>query len=195
MPENLPGDVDPDTVEDRGFSFSVPDSKPRYDYKRIGAGILIGLAIVGIFVFSLTDLSSVLLPMDDRYLQVLVPETEDGAEAIILSALVDELDGNTLSVSGTITNNAIVPLENVMAVVAVEETTGRFPANVEVPIDPLLIEPGESGTFSMSVTLPQKPHTYRVRFQLQHGPFVPHRDERAGPAVPQERETIRLNIN
>jgi hypothetical protein len=183
--------------EEREFSLDVPESNPRFDYRRIGAGVVAGLAIVAIGVFSVTDLSQVLLPMDDRYLAVLVPETEDGTEPFVLNELSNELNGNSLAVSGRLTNNSIEAVEYVVAVISVVETTGRFPASVEVPVDPPLLEPGESGAFSMSVTLPQKPNSYSVRFKLQNGPFVPHRDERVSQFAPanSDVETIRLNLN
>ena len=60
------------------FSLDVPGSKPRFDYLRMVAGVFVGLAIVGIVLFSVTDLSSLILPMEDRYLDVLLPPTEDG---------------------------------------------------------------------------------------------------------------------
>ncbi len=162
-----------------GFLLDVPGSKPKFDYLRMGAGIIAGLVIVGIVLFSLTDLSSVVLPMDDRYLDVLIPATADGAEPFTLNELNHELEEKTLSVAGWMTNRSEVEVENVVAVITARETTGRFPATLEIPIDPGLIPPDGTGMFSMTVTLREKPNNYSIRFKLENGPFVPHRDDRA----------------
>jgi hypothetical protein len=155
------------------------------------------VAIVGIVVFSLTDLSSALLPMDDAYLGVLVPRTEDGSLPFVLEELSHDLSGNSLAVSGRVTNNSVRDLDGVLAVVRVEETTGRFPATLEIPVDPSPLPAGESGRFETSVTLPQQPDEYSVRFRLQDGPFVPHVDNRTARrqiTVPNDGEPIRLTI-
>ena len=77
--------VDASGAEEAGddpFSLDLPGGKPRFDYLRIIAGTFIGLVIVGIVLFSVTDLSSLILPMEDRYLDVLVPPTETWKIAI-----------------------------------------------------------------------------------------------------------------
>ena len=160
------------------FSLDLPGSKPRFDYLRIVSGTFIGLVIVGIVLFSVTDLSSLILPMEDRYLDVLVPPTEDGTEPFILDELEQRLNGNTLSVDGRVTNVSSDEVENVVAVIRAEDTTGRFPATLEIPVVPSILAPGDTGSFSMTVTLREKPNGYSVRFKLENGPFVPHRDER-----------------
>jgi len=163
------------------FSLPFLGARSRFDYPRMGAGILVGLAILAIGVFSLTDLSAMLLPMDDTYLNVLRPTAEDGSPyAFVLNELDNQLDGRSLSVAGRMTNNSAESLEDVLAVISIEETSGRFPATLEIPVAPSPLEPGESGVFSMSVTLRQAPIRYKVQFKLQHGPFVLHTDER-GP--------------
>ena len=160
------------------FSLDLPGSKPRFDYLRIVSGTFIGLVIVGIVLFSVTDLSSLILPMEDRYLDVLVPPTEDGTEPFILDELEQRLNGNTLSVDGRVTNVSSDEVEHVVAVIRAEDTTGRFPATLEIPVVPSILAPGDTGSFSMTVTLREKPNGYSVRFKLENGPFVPHRDER-----------------
>ncbi len=175
----------------------IPGAEPKYDYLRMLAGVAVGLAIVAIGVFSFTDLSSVLLPMDEAYLDVLVPRSEDGTFPFILEELSHELSGNSISITGSLTNNSVEDLENVLAVVRVEETTGRFPATLEVPVDPSPLQAGESGRFETAVTLPQQPDEYSVRFKLEDGPFIPHLDNRVGRqeiVVPDDGEPIRLNI-
>ena len=160
------------------FSLDLPGSKPRFDYLRIVSGTFIGLVIVGIVLFSVTDLSSLILPMEDRYLDVLVPPTEDGTEPFILDELEQRLNDNTLSVDGRVINVSSDGVENVVAVIRAEDTTGRFPATLEIPVVPPILAPAETGSFSMNVTLREKPNGYSVRFKLENGPFVPHRDER-----------------
>ncbi len=169
---------DEEVGDDPQFSLDLPGSKPRFDYLRIISGTFIGLVIVGIVLFSVTDLSSLILPMEDRYLDVLVPPTEDGTEPFILDELEQRLNGNTLSVDGRVTNVSSDGVENVVAVIRAEDTTGRFPATLEIPVVPSILAPGDTGSFSMTVTLREKPNGYSVRFKLENGPFVPHRDER-----------------
>lgn len=182
-------------MSDGEFDLGIPEHKPRWDYARIGAGVLIGLAMLGIAVFSFTDLALILVPMEDRYLNVLLPPAaDDSGFPLVLKELANELDGNTLSIRGTITNNSTEAVENVLAVIDVEETTGRFPARLEIPVDPVLLEPGDSGTFSSAVTLRQKPNSYKIQFKLQNGPFVPHRDER-GFGFETTAPPIRLNLD
>ncbi len=170
--------LDEEVGDEPQFSLDLPGSKPRFDYLRIVAGTFIGLTIVGIVLFSVTDLSSLILPMEDRYLDVLVPPTEDDSEPFVLDELDHRLNGNTLSVDGRMTNMSLEEVENVVAVIRAEDTTGRFPATLEIPVTPSILAPEESGSFSMTVTLREKPNGYSVRFKLENGPFVPHRDER-----------------
>lgn len=177
-PEEL--EQEQDDSSESVFSLEVPDSKPKFDYLRMAAGVGIGLAILGIIVFSFTDLSSIILPMEDRYLDVLVPPTEDDVEPFVLNELSHVLDGNTLSVTGQMTNRSTVEVEKVIAVITAQETTGRFPATLEISVRPSPLLPEETGSFSMSVTLREKPNSYSIRFKLEDGPFVPHKDERGG---------------
>lgn len=170
-------DVPPLPPEESGFSLHASRGSER-DYWRIGAGIFAGLTLLTIVVFSFTDLSQGVLPMDDRYLEILIPETEPDTLPFALIELGNVLEGNRISVSGRIQNTSLEAVENVVAVIAVEETTGRFPETIEVPVEPAILEPGAYGMFSVSVTLRQRPDTYSVRFKLENGPFIPHSDER-----------------
>ena len=196
--ETSAGETRPDGKD---FDLGVLGSEPRFDYLRMAAGVIVGLGILVIALFSFTDLSLVLVPMNDEYLDVLRPSAgDDSGYPFILDDLGNTLEGNTLTVNGVMTNNSTEIVENVLAVIEVEETTGRFPATLEIPVDPEAIEPGETGTFSMSVTLRQRPNSYRVQFKLLNGPFVPHRDERGGRAgiafPPPDPDTpLRLNID
>jgi hypothetical protein len=166
---------EPDRAE---LAFRLGASGRERDYFRIGAGIAAGIAILLIVVFSVTDLSRGFLPMEDRYLEILIPESEEGTLPFALDQLSNVLEENRISVSGRMTNTSLEPVENVMAVITARETTGRFPEIIEVPVEPAVLEPGRSGSFSVSVTLRQRPDNYSVRFRLENGPFVPHSDER-----------------
>ena len=167
-----------DQSEEPDFLIKVPGSRSKFDYLRIGAGVLAGVSIVGILLFSTTDLSSVVLPMEDRHLDVMIPTTEDGLEPFVLNELSHELSENTLSVSGVMTNRSGEEVENVVAVITARDTTGRFPATMEIPVDPSPLLPDDSGSFSMTVTLREKPDNYSIRFKIVDGPFVPHKDQR-----------------
>ena len=165
-------------IETPVLQLDEPNSKPRFDYLRISAGVVAGLAVVGIILFTLVDLSSLVLPMNERYLDILIPSVEDGTEPFSLVELSHEISNKTLSVIGVMANHSEEEVENVLAVITARETTGRFPATVMIPIDPDLIPPGSSGKFSMTVTLREKPYNYSIRFKLKNGPFIPHRDDR-----------------
>ena len=160
------------------FSRHVGRGRPPRDYRRLGAGVFVSVAIAGIVLFSVTDLSEAFVPMDERYLDILIPDTEEGTLPFALNELSNVLEDNRISVSGRMTNRSLEPVENVVAVITVRETTGRFPETLEVPVEPTPIAPGDSGYFSVSVTLRQRPDNYSVRFRLENGPFVPHSDER-----------------
>ena len=175
----------PESVSQEGPAFSIAglgSSAPERDYWRIGGGIFAGLLLVAIIVFSVTDLSEGFLPMDDRYLEILIPETEEGVRPLALDEIGNMLEDNRISVSGRVTNESLESVENVVAVITASETTGRFPETIEVPVQPSVLEPGETGDFSVAVPLRQKPDSSTVRFKLENGPFVPHSDAR-GPSI------------
>lgn len=160
-----------------GFSPKLGASAWEYDYLRIGGGIFAGVAILIIILFSFTDLSEGVLPMEDRYLEILLPETEAGVRPLALVEVARVLDENRISASGRVRNTSLEPIENLTAVIAARETTSRFPETVEVPVDPALLEPGEEGTFDVAVTLRQRPTDFSIRFKIENGPFVPHSEE------------------
>lgn len=166
----------PDEAPD--FSIRLGRSGRKRDYWRIGGAIVAGISLFAIALFSFTNLSEAVLPMEDRYLDVLIPPTAEGVRPLALDEISNVLEENLISVSGRVTNTSLEPLENVVAVITARETTGRFPETIEVPVQPARLEPGESGDFSMSVTLRQRPDSYTVRFKLENGPFLPHSDAR-----------------
>jgi hypothetical protein len=145
----------------------------------------IGVAIVGVlFIFATmtTNVAAHLLPMSDDYLQAMIPSPPDGGEPIALTMLSHEFKDKTVSVTGTITNRTKVTMSNVLAVVQMLDTTGRFPQTVEVPVIPAELPPQGTATFMTMATLQEKAGGYNIKFRFADGPFIQHKDER-GPAV------------
>src|SRR6516162_6785116 len=110
----------------------------------------IGVSIVGVlFIFATmtTNVAARLLPMSDDYLQAMIPSATDGAEPLGLTMLSHEIKEKTISVTGSITNRTKETMSNVLAVVQMQDTTGRFPQTVEVPVVPAELPPQGSATF------------------------------------------------
>jgi hypothetical protein len=82
-------------------------------------------------------------------------------------------------VHGTIANRTDYNVVNVIAVVEMQDTTGRFPQTLEVPVEPADLPPQASGNFMASATLQEKVAGYVIKFRLADGPFLPHKDDRA----------------
>src|SRR5262245_46301532 len=129
-----------------------------------------------------TSVAAKLLPMSDEYLQVMVPVAPDGGEPLSLTSLMHELNEKTISVSGSVMNRSTQPVSDIIAVVELLDTTGRFPQTQEVPVLPKDLPPQSTGTFTASATLQENPGGYVVKFRFEDGPFIPHKDER-GPAI------------
>lgn len=145
----------------------------------------IGVAIVGVlFIFATmtTNVAARLLPMSDDYLQAMIPPAPDGAEPLGLTMLSHEIAEKTISITGTISNRTRETMSNVLAVVQMQDTTGRFPQTAEVPVMPAELPPEGTATFMTMATLREKPGGYIVKFRFADGPFIPHKDERR-PAV------------
>jgi hypothetical protein len=128
-------------------------------------------------------LAEKLLPMSDEYLQLMIPPAPDGGEALGLESLKHDLNEKTISISGTVTNRTDQSMSDVIAVVLMQDTTGRFPQTQEVPIMPTVLAPHEMGTFAAMATLQEKPGGYVVKFKFADGPFIPHKDERAPEVI------------
>jgi len=140
----------------------------------------IGAAIVGIiFIFATmtTNVAARLLPMGDEYLAAMIPAAPDGSEPISLTLLCHEINDKTISVTGAIKNRTNEPMSNVLAVVKMVDTTGRFPQTVEVPLMPALLQPQSESNFMTMATLQEKPAGYTVNIRFADGPFIPHKDE------------------
>jgi hypothetical protein len=140
------------------------------------------VAIIFIFATMTTNVAARLLPMTDDYLQAMIPTATDGAEPLGLTMLSHDISEKTISVSGAITNRTKEPMSNILAVVQMQDTTGRFPQTAEIPVMPAVLQPDASGTFMTMATLQEKPGGYLVKFRFADGPFIPHKDER-GPAI------------
>ena len=158
----------------------------------IGIGVA-AVLIVFIILTMTTTLASTILPMSDEYLLVMIPPAPDGGEALSLKSLMHEIDDKTISVSGSIMNRTGQTISNVVAVVEMQDTTGRFPQTQEVPVQPEQLPPQGIGTFMAMATLQENPGGYIVKFRFADGPFIPHKDERA-PTItitPQQIQQIK----
>jgi len=147
---------------------------------KLARPIGIGVAIVGIiFIFATmtTNVAAHLLPMGDEYLAAMIPAAPDGSEPLSLTLLCYEINDKTISVTGAIKNRTNEPMSNVLAVVKMVDTTGRFPQTVEVPLMPALLQPQSESNFMAMATLQEKPAGYTVNIRFADGPFIPHKDE------------------
>jgi hypothetical protein len=144
----------------------------------VGIGVAATL-ILFIILTMTTSVASSVLPMRDEYLLVMIPPAPDGAEPLALKSLKYDAGDTSISVSGSIMNRASQPMSNVLAVVEMQDTTGRFPQTAEVPVQPKDLLPQAEGAFEAMATLQGKPGAFVVKFRFADGPFIPHRDERA----------------
>ena len=157
------------------LTFSGQDKHSAYLVGSIAA--VAGIAFI--ILTMTTDVAARLLPMDDQYLQVLVPVAADGAEPLSLQELGHEINDKTIAVHGAVANRTDYDVANVVAVVEMQDTTGRFPQTLEVPVEPADLPPQASGNFMASATLEERPAGYVIKFRLVDGPFLPHKDDRA----------------
>jgi hypothetical protein len=142
-------------------------------------GIVVAIVgVVFIVATMTTNVAAWLLPMSDEYLQVMIPIAPDGGEALGLISLTHELKDKSISISGTVKNRTDRPMSNLIAVVQMLDTTGRFPQSQEVSLMPPDLDPQATGMFMAAATLQEKPGGYIVKFRFADGPFIPHKDER-----------------
>ena len=158
----------------------------------VGIGVA-GVLILFIILTMTTSVASSVLPMRDEYLLVMIPPAPDGAEPLALKSLKYDADDQTISVSGSIMNRATRPMSNVLAVVEMQDTTGRFPQTIQVPVQPQDLSPQAEATFLAMATLQGKPGAFVVKFRFADGPFIPHRDERTPEITitPQEPQQLK----
>ena len=150
----------------------------RLKARPIGIGVAIA-SIIFIFATMTTNVAARLLPMGDEYLAAMIPAAPDGSEPLSLTMLSHEINDKTISVTGAIKNRTNEPMSNVLAVVKMVDTTGRFPQTVEVPVMPALMQPQSESNFMTMATLQEKPAGYTVNFRFADGPFIPHKEEYA----------------
>jgi len=171
------------TPEKKDFQVDLTFTGRKFNYTR---PIAIGAAIVGIiFIIATmtTNVAAKLLPMSDEYMQVMIPVAPDGGEPLGLTSLTHEIMEKTISVTGSVTNRSNQTMDGVIAVVEMQDTTGRFPQTQEIPLMPQSLPPQATGTFMAKATLQENPGGYIVKFRFADGgPFIPHKDER-GPAI------------
>src|SRR5262249_56142924 len=102
-----------------------------------------------------TNVAAKLLPMSDEYMQVMIPVAPDGGEPLGLTSLTHEIMEKTISVNGSVTNRSNQTMDDVIAVVEMQDTTGRFPQTQEIPLKPQSLPPQATGTFMSTPTPPQ----------------------------------------
>ena len=156
------------------ISFSAEDTYKRFLLSAITAGA----ALLFIILTMTTSLASHLLPMNDEYLQVLIPLAADGKEPVGLTSLEHDIKDTMASVHGTVRNRTDYALSGLVAVIDFQDTTSRFGQTVEIPVDPAELGPKQDGAFMTSVTLQQKVSGYLIKFRLKDGPLLPHKDDR-----------------
>jgi len=165
--------------EDDDLHLDLTFTGQRRDYSR-AIGISVAAVLILFIVLTMTtSVASKILPMSDEYLLVMIPPAPDGAEPLALESLTYEVTEKTISVSGSVMNRTAQPMSNVLVVVEMQDTTGRFPQTLEVPIQPQDLPPQAAGTFMAMATLQENPGAFIVKFRFADGPFIPHRDERA----------------
>jgi len=170
------------TPDKDDFHFDLTFTGRDSNYARpIGIGVAIA-SIVFIIATMTTSIAAKLLPMSDEYLQVMIPAPPDGAEPLSLTSLTHEINEKTISVSGSLMNRTDQMISGVVAVIEMQDTTGRFPQTQQVPLTPPDLPSMGTGTFMAMATLQEKPGGYIVKFRFVDGPFIPHKDER-GPAI------------
>lgn len=169
------------TPEDRDFNVDMTFTG-RESRTRLIATVAAIAGVILIIVTMTTNFAASLLPMSDQYLLVMVPVAPDGSEPLGLTMLTHEINDKSISVSGSVINRTTEPITDIVAVIEMQDTTGRFPQAAEVPLNPPDLQPQASGTFMTMATLEEKPGGYIIKFRFADGPFIPHKDDR-GPAI------------
>src|SRR5437764_13918310 len=121
-------------ADDLRLDLTFTGSERSYS-RPVAFGVAAGLIILIILTMT-TTVASKILPMSDEYLLVMIPPAPDGAEPLALKSLMHEVNEKTISVSGSIMNRTAQPMQNILAVVEMQDTTGRFPQTLEVPVQP-----------------------------------------------------------
>lgn len=176
-------------MEDNGKDLKLETTftNARSLFPFIAAGIAV--AGIGLIVLSLTTgLGAWLLPMQERYLSILIPTAADGSEALSLQTLEHEIQSKTLTIRGAVLNRTPYPISNLQAVIDVKDRFTLPAVSVTVPVDPAELPPDKAGTFAAVIGMEKELGAFTVRFRLpEEGPFVPHRDERPDAQPPQPK--------
>jgi hypothetical protein len=149
-----------------------------------------GLALAGIVAIVLimtTGIAERLLPMNEDFINVLIPTAADGSEALALRRLEQKETPRTLIVEGEVANRTESTISGLLAVIQVNDRF-RLPSNtVSISVEPAELEPNATATFKAEIALGENGLSgYDLQFRLpDDGPFVPHKDERP-PQPPQE---------
>lgn len=161
--------------------------------KRIAIIVAAG-GVIFILATMTTSLAARLLPMSDQYLQVLVPQAPDGKEPLSLKTLDHNIDGTTLTVTGSVQNRTDFPVSGLLAVLTAQDVNYTR-QTASVPLSPAQIPSGGTGNFQITMNLPNQPGQYSVEFQVPDGPMVPHRDDRASSyGVPQPEAQPQIKV-
>jgi hypothetical protein len=179
-------------MADKDLQFDTRFSNSGGGRGPLAAAIVAGILIVGIIVVSTTDVASRLLPMEERYLDVLVPMAADGSEGLSLVTLTQKEEKTSLMVEGSVMNRSESAISGLSAVIEFKDKYTLPTATVDAPVEPPILEPGATGTFRASATGGQYGlGGYSLQFRLSpDGPFVPHKDERSidlKPATPTSK--------
>src|SRR5262245_8299016 len=149
-------------------------------YLRPAATVVAVLGIIGILLTMTTNVASRVLPMEDRYLQALVPQAPDGGLPLSLQVLRhQEPADKALTLEGSVVNRSSYSITDLEAVIQIQDRFGFTKQTVTVPVEPREIPTQGTGTFQTSIPLAEPPlSSYSVKFQILDGPFVPHKDDR-----------------
>lgn len=170
---------DVSSPEKNDFHVDLTFSGDQKSYAR-PIGVAAAAVIIGFIVLTMTtNVASYILPMSDEYLQAMIPLAPDGGEPLALKTLDHEISEKTITVRGSVGNRTDYTVSGIRVVVAVHDTTGRFPQTLEIPAEPADIPPQGTSTFQATATLQEKPAGYTIKFRFADGPFVPHLDDRA----------------
>jgi hypothetical protein len=169
------------TPENNDFHVDITFTGRDSNFRLVATVTAIAVVLL-ILAIMTTSLAEHLLPMNDEYLQVMVPVAPDGAEPLGLTSLKHDINEKTISITGSVVNRSDQTMSEVVAVIEMQDTTGRFPQTQEIPVTPPELAPQAAGAFMTMATLQEKPGGYIIKFRFADGPFIPHKDDR-GPAI------------
>lgn len=104
------------------------------------------------------------------------------APSLALVSMRHARQGETLTVTGLVRNDANRRTEPLVAVVFAFDKAGDFVASARAPIDTNVLSPGDESPFRVAVPDVPDVARFRVSFRTDAGP-VPHRDRR--PSSPR----------